>query len=382
MESDTEVARRRSSRNPALSIRACRAARCALLCAAALLLAGTATLAAAAALVEVRGFGSNPGNLKMFKFVPPSLPAGAPLVVALHGCTQKASDYDDETGWVGLAQRFKFALLLPEQQPDNNQNRCFNWFNGSFDPWSLSTYWRWFQAWLPAFSGVDESGSDQDRDEGEALSIKQMIDRMAADHAIDRHRIYVTGLSGGGAMTAVMLATYPDVFAGGAIIAGIPYKCARDLVAAAAQCGIDATHSHAQHLQPLTAREWARLVQSATETIHYQGPWPRVSIWHGDVDRVVSPEDENELIKQWTAVHGVDTQAGVEDKVKGFRHVAYRDAQGNVAVEAYFVRGMDHGVPIDPGTGNDQCGRPGRWVLAAGICSSFYIAKFWGLVTP
>ncbi|MFL6653905.1 MAG: esterase, partial [Sulfurifustis sp.] len=110
--------------------------------------------------------------------------------------------------------------------------------------------------------------------------------------------------------------------------------------------------------------------------------WPRVSIWHGDVDRVVSPEDENELIKQWTAVHGVDSQAGVEDKVKGFRHVAYRDAQGNVAVEAYFVHGMDHGVPIDPGTGNDQCGRPGQWVLAAGICSSFYIAKFWGLVTP
>ncbi|MCB1643420.1 MAG: hypothetical protein KDI37_16950, partial [Xanthomonadales bacterium] len=80
------------------------------------------------ALTQVSGFGSNPGNLLMYKYVPAGLPSGAPLVVALHGCTQQASAYDAETGWEMLADRWKFALLLPEQQSGNNSSRCFNWF--------------------------------------------------------------------------------------------------------------------------------------------------------------------------------------------------------------------------------------------------------------
>lgn len=145
----------------------------------------------------------------MFKYVPLSLPASAPLVVALHGCTQRASDYGDETGWTDLARRLQFALLLPEQREENNPRRCFNWFNG----WAFSDFWFW-----------GEWGSDQDRGEGEALSIKQMIDRMQVDHGIDPARVFVTGLSGGGAMTAVMLAAYPELFAGAAILAGVPLR--------------------------------------------------------------------------------------------------------------------------------------------------------------
>lgn len=312
-------------------------------------------------LHEVGNFGSNPGNLRMFKYVPPSLPASAPLVVALHGCTQQASDYDDETGWTTLARRHGFILLLPQQQAGNNARLCFNWFNGD----ALSDWWLWY-----------EWGSDQDRDKGEALSIKQMVDRMKADHNIDPQRVYVTGLSGGGAMTAVMLATYPDVFAGGGIFAGVPYKCAHTGAEALTQCGIDLDNSGNGHIANLSPAAWAKRVRDAT---NFAGPWPRVSIWQGQADKTVNPENARELMEQWTAVHGVDHVPDTEDNVKGFPHRVYRDTQGKAVVETYAITGMGHGVPVDPGNGNDQCGRAGPRTFAVGICSSYYLARFWGI---
>jgi poly(hydroxyalkanoate) depolymerase family esterase len=330
-------------------------------CAMALLWVGAIHAAPEISLNEVSIFGSNPGNLRMFKYVPPGLPAAAPLVVALHGCTQQASDYDDETGWTLLAQRHGFVLLLPQQQPANNPRLCFNWFNGS----AFSDWWLWY-----------EWGSDQDRDQGEALSIKQMVDRMKADHPIDPHRVYVTGLSGGGAMTAVMLATYPEVFAGGGILAGVPYKCARTSAEALTECGIDLDSSGAGHITNLSPASWAKRVRDASD---YRGPWPRVSIWHGGADKTVNPDNARELMEQWTAVHGVDRIPDTEDKIKGFPHRVYRDAQGHALVETYSIPGMGHGVPVDPGNGNDKCGQPGPRTFAVGICSSYYLAKFWGL---
>ena len=149
------------------------------------------------ALVQVTGFGTNPGNLKMWKYAPANVPANAPLVVALHGCTQTADAYTN-TGWNALADQLKFHVLYPEQLSANNQNACFNWF----EPGDIA------------------------RGQGEALSIKQMVDKMKADYSIDGGRVFVTGLSAGAAMTHVMAAAYPDVFSGAAIMAGIPYKCA------------------------------------------------------------------------------------------------------------------------------------------------------------
>ena len=130
--------------------------------------------------------------------VPEGQPAGVPLVVVLHGCTQSAAAFDRACGWSDLATRLGFALLLPEQRRANNSKRCFNWF----------------------------AAGDTRRDAGEALSIRRMVDQMLTGHVLDPRRVYIAGLSAGGAMVAAMLATYPEVFAGGAIIGGVPYGAA------------------------------------------------------------------------------------------------------------------------------------------------------------
>src|SRR5260370_31492188 len=80
-------------------------------------------------LIETTGFGSNPGGLRMFSFVPGKLQKAPGLVVVLHACGQTAAGYHLGAGWSTLAQRYGFALLTPQQQSRNNFNRCFNWFN-------------------------------------------------------------------------------------------------------------------------------------------------------------------------------------------------------------------------------------------------------------
>ena len=304
-----------------------------------LVLAAATPSTYAGSVSEVSGFGTNPGNLRMFKFVPDNPQTNPPLIVALHGCTQTASAYDDETGWTKFAEELGFALLLPEQKTANNQNTCFNWF---------------------------EPG-DIKRDQGEALSIKQMVDKMKADHDIDPERIFVTGLSAGGGMTAVMLATYPDVFAGGAVIAGLPYECAHGLTDAFSCLFFG------KNLSPFL---WARMVREAT---NHTGPWPKVSIWQGSSDFTVKPINATELMEQWTGVHDIDQVPDEEDVVNGHPHMIFEDADGNALVETFLIRGMGHGAPIDPGLGDEQCGTAGPYILDANVCSSFHIAKFWGL---
>src|ERR1700757_3729276 len=152
-------------------------------------------------LTETEQFGSNPGELKMLSYVPTNRQPSPALVVVLHGCGQTAAGYDLGAGWSTLAKHYGFALLLPEQQITNNANTCFNWFNPE----------------------------DIARERGEAASIRQMIKRMVDAHGIDPRRVFITGLSAGGAMTTVMLATYPEVFAAGAIIAGLPFGIASNM---------------------------------------------------------------------------------------------------------------------------------------------------------
>lgn len=312
-----------------------------LCCLLACLLAAALVAAPAHAqsLTQISSFGSNPGGVRMYKYVPGGLPASAPLVVALHGCTQQASAYDDETGWRALADQWKVALLLPEQPSGNNANSCWNWF---------------------------EPG-DIDRGKGEALSIKQGIDYMISNHGIDRNRVFVTGLSAGGAMTSVMLATYPDVFAGGAIVAGVPYRCGT---------GVSDAFSCMSPGKDLSPGTWGSKVRNASG---HTGTWPRVSIWHGSSDYTVNVLNATEAMEQWTDVHGTDQTPDVQDTVAGYPHKVYKDSSGKPVVETYTITGMGHGTPVDPGTGATQCGRAGAYILDVDICSSYHIGKFWGL---
>ena len=297
-------------------------------------------------LTEVTRFGSNPGQLKMCRYIPAGLGTSRPLVVALHGCRQLAQSYDDEPGWIKFADKYGFALLLPQQQEANNANNCFNWF---------------------------EPG-DAARDRGEALSIRQMISKIASAARSDPRRVHVTGLSAGGAMAAVMLAAYPEVFAGGAIIAGVPYRCANGVLEALNRCGVSLSGRLAP-LKDLTPAQWGALVLEASS---HRAPFPRVSIWHGTSDTTVNPQSQRELVDQWTHVLGIDQTPDAEDTINGHVHKLYKDAHGKVLVETFLVNGMGHGTPIDPGVADHQCGRVAPFTLNVGVCSSFLILKFWG----
>ncbi|MET0430451.1 MAG: PHB depolymerase family esterase [Microvirga sp.] len=290
-------------------------------------------------LHETPEFGPDPGNLRMLSHVPDTLSASPALVVVLHGCTQNAAAYDQGAGWSALADRHGFALLLPEQRKANNPNTCFNWFQ------------------------LHQTA----RGMGEALSIRSMIATMAREHGIDPQRIFITGLSAGGAMASVMLATYPEVFAGGAIIAGLPYRAATDIPSA---------FQSMSHPHGLTAREQGDLVRAAS---NHQGPWPSISIWQGTADTTVHPANATELLKQWTDVHGLSMTPTHQDKVDGHPHRSWRDESGRILVEDYLIGGMGHGTPLSTIEGEHLYGRTGPYMLEAGIPSSFHIAQAWNL---
>jgi len=281
-------------------------------------------------LREIHDFGSNPSNLRMFGYRPPNLADNPALVVVLHGCTQTAAGYDLGAGWSTLADRYGFALLLPEQQRSNNPNGCFNWFQPE----------------------------DSRRGGGEPLSIRQMIEKSVVDHGIDRRRIFVTGLSAGGAMTSTMLACYPEVFAGGAIVAGLPYGAAANV-----QQAFESMYQSPSR----PAREWGDLVRRASP---HQGPWPRISVWHGNADKTVIPPNAREIVKQWTAVHGLPLSPSAQAKVDGYPREVWIDAAGQELIESYTITNMAHGTPLAVGEAEGACGAAGPFLLPVGISST------------
>lgn len=288
---------------------------------------------------EVAEFGPNPGALRMWSCLPPVLASKAPLVVALHGCTQTAASYDFGSGWSTLAKQHGFALLMPEQRLQNNPNLCFNWF----------------------------SPEDSRRRGGEAMSIKQMIDHMIEAHDLDPSRVFIAGLSAGGAMACTMLAAYPETFAAGAVIAGLPHGSAatvQEAFEAMAQ-GRDRSPQH-----------WSDLVQTASP---HSGPWPRVSVWHGGADATVNPANAESTIAQWTYVHGLEPKPATDRTVGPARHRIWRDTSGVALVEAITISGMPHGVAIDLSDTEPVYGNASPYHFDVGISSCKHIAGFWGL---
>jgi poly(hydroxyalkanoate) depolymerase family esterase len=289
-------------------------------------------------LKDMVDFGSNPGALRARVHIPADLPARAPLVVALHGCTQTGGAYDRGSGWSDLADVQGFAVLYPEQLRSNNMNRCFNWF-------------------VPV---------DIQRGGGEALSIRQMVAKLIVDHDLDADRVFVTGLSAGGAMTAVMLATYPDVFAGGAVVAGIPYGAATTMSSA---------FDRMRGSGSLNADALGALVRAASD---HDGPWPTLSVWHGDADQTVDHSNAALLIDQWRALHDLPPEPTLSETVDGHPRRVWNDASGRAIIEDFRIAGMGHGTPLDP-TSEAGGGTSGPYMLDVGIASTRHIAAFWGL---
>ncbi|MEO6883176.1 MAG: PHB depolymerase family esterase [Bacteroidia bacterium] len=298
------------------------------------------------AQAQVLGFGSNPGNLNMYKYVPSGITGPAPLVIALHGCTETALEYAHETGWDKLADRHLFYVIYPEQVIANNSSLCFNWFDTT----------------------------DVNRNMGEALSIKQMRDYMVANYDIDTTRIFVTGLSAGAAMTVAMLAAYPELFHKGAEMSGLPYKAATSVL----------TTTYAEDgLVTNIPSQWRALVRAQNPT--YTGPFPKLAIFHGTADFVVNINNATELIKQWTNLNHADQI--VDSTYNSFQGNAnveqtiYNDSSNNPVVYYYKITGMPHGIAIDTGS----CPRQGGAIATYSIeehkfHSTYWAADFFGIL--
>ncbi len=298
------------------------------------------TSASGARLIETTGFGDNPGGLRMLSYAPEGLPKGAPLVVTLHGCSQSGPGYAVHAGWIELAAQLGFAVLAPEQTTANNLNRCFNWF----------------------------SGDDVRRGEGEIASIAVMIAAAVRAHDLDPKQVYVTGLSAGGAMAAAMLASYPELFAGGAIVAGLPYGVARDMQ------GAFRVMRQADGREALALGELVR--RAAPEAARSR---LKLAIWQGDADNVVAPANAEDLAAQWTAVAGLAEAPDEVIELPGrTRKLWNARTRNGPVVELNLIAGLGHGTPLATG-GEDGLGSAAPFMLEAGVSSTREIAGFWGL---
>lgn len=303
-----------------------------------LALTGLSAVPAAAADYErVTGFGSNPGALTMYRYVPDDLPAGAPVVLVLHGCTQNGPGFATGTGWRAHADALGYALVAAQQETANNASRCFNWF---------------------------QSG-DTTRGRGEVLSLRQMVAHTVDTVDADPSRVFVAGFSGGGAMAASLLAAYPDVFAGGAVLAGVPHGCAGSMVQAFGCMNPGS---------PKSAAQWGDLVRA--QNPGHGGPWPTVSVWHGTSDTTVVPANATELVEQWTNVHGTDSTAdGSASLPGGVTRTVHTDGSGDTVVREYRASGMGHAVPVRPSEG---CGTAGAYAADV-LCAARHVTADWGL---
>jgi poly(hydroxyalkanoate) depolymerase family esterase len=296
----------------------------------------------AAPLTGISAFGSNPGNLKMFTFVPDPLPTGAPLVVVAHGCMQSAQEIADLSGWNDLAQAHGFVVVYPQTSRENDS------FAGCF------------RTWLP---------EHQERGKGEPLSVVQMIEWMLGHHELDPRRVFITGMSSGGHLTNVMLATYPDLFAAGAPQSSFPYKCALTLADVDPCCRGVITH---------TREAWGELARSGY--LGYEGPRPRVSIWHGMEDNLLRAVNLDYQRDQWISALGVDADPDGVKWADGYAGILYTDARGKPVVETFAIPRLGHAVALDLRAASPKCGQAGPYADDVHICAAAWIGRWFGIL--
>ncbi|THK33394.1 PHB depolymerase family esterase [Ensifer sp. MPMI2T] len=294
-------------------------------------------LAPKPALMAVGDFGSNPGRLSMKLFVPRRLPPKPALVVILHGCRQTPENLDAASGFSRLAAQRGFLLLYPQQRETNNTQRCFNWFR----PSAVA------------------------RDRGEVMSIRQMIEHACRRHRVDRSRVYVAGLSAGGALTAALLAIYPKLFAGAAIFAGVPYGAARDAVSATRAMRSGSSRS---------SEEWGELVRVTSPE---QKSWPPISIWQGTRDRVVNPGNAEACVSQWLNVLRLESTNG-RLQTKQWGTLVRWPGKSTHQVLFYLLEGFGHGLPVSASQ-RKRSRANDPYVLDAGISGPNELMRIWGL---
>lgn len=306
-------------------------------------------------MVMQENFGSNPGNLNFYQYVPSGMTnEDAPLILVLHGCNQTAADYAKETEWHKLAERFKFYLIFPEEKKENQIQGCFRF----------------------------SEKKHRQRDMGEVLSIKQMIDYAKSRLPIDSKRVYITGVSAGGSMAMNMISAYPEIFAAAGVNAAVPYFCDKDVISVFSFCLPGNVHR--------TQAEWLERVKTGHPG--YNGSYPKLMAIQGDGDQFVDPSNLDEITKQWTAVHQISENPTKTDIFREHTHKIFtknNQPDGEILVETYLIHYMDHGTSIDPGKDEDQGGSiikydiDGIFVSFAydrDFYSPYYIAKFFGLV--
>jgi poly(3-hydroxybutyrate) depolymerase len=165
-------------------------------------------------------------------------------------------------------------------------------------------------------------------------------------------------------MANALLATYPEVFAGGAIIAGLPYGAASTVPEA-----FDRMRGHGL---PVGTVLEARLREASS----HAGPWPTISVWQGTADNTVVRANGNAIIDQWRRVHGVGADASSSERVDGHLRRIWQDDHGREVIHLYLIDRMGHGTPLDTASGY---GHTGQYMLDVGISSTLHIARSWGL---
>jgi len=223
-------------------------------------------------------------------------------LVALHGCTQTARDFAAGTRFDSVAERVGAYVLYPEQSLSANPQRCWNWF----------------------------LESNQRRDSGEPAAIIELTQSVISRYPIDPRRVYLAGLSAGGAMAAILAEQAPDVFSAVGIMAGVPLHASHDLSSAAAAMHGDVTDAH---IVPIVSR--GSLRSSAYDRL-------RATIWTGAADRSVDPENASVLARQFLKLLRVGESGGKVEHRADADIVRWKDWRGRVRVEAWRIPSMGH----------------------------------------
>jgi poly(hydroxyalkanoate) depolymerase family esterase len=247
----------------------------------------------------IEGSYANTYGSRRYKLFIPSRRAGnpLPLLVMLHGCLQDPEDFALGTRMNAIAEEQHIFVLYPEQSEAANQTRCWNWFNAA----------------------------NQLRDQGEPSIIAGMTHEVIRSYNIDVRRVYIAGMSAGGAMAAIMAATYSDLYAAVGIHSGVPYGAAQNFMAA-----ITAMKNG--------AAIGARLPSESIPLI----------VFHGDQDVMVNPRNGAQLVSQWLGGPApnrreeTSTARAGQGNGRAFTRTVYRDGAGRAVAENWLVHDAGH----------------------------------------